>query len=116
MNMTPRQQRVFIERKKRYIKSIVVSLQHIAKVKHPRASSFNNVKEMTTELEILHSDTGKMWINAERIFWLKYNIDRFLEHTELCTKAHLLQCKGGQKSYSERMKDCIVSYIKDLEI
>jgi hypothetical protein len=114
--MTPKQQRMFLERKKRYIKTIVADLQHIAKTKHPRATSFNNIRTMVNELEVLHSDTGKMWPSAEKIFWLKYDIDRFLEETQLCTKAHLLQCKSGYKSYSERMKDCIINYMRDSEL
>lgn len=116
MNMTPKMQRIFLERKKRYINTIVSNLQHIAKSKHPRATSFNEIRERLIDLEVLHSDTGKMWLSAEKIFWLKYDIDRFLEVTNLCTKAHLLQCKNGFKGYSERMKDCIINYMKDTEL
>ena len=114
--LTPKQKIIFRERKKRYIHICVENLQNIGKSLHPRQTSFDNIRTSLTELEVLHSDTGKAWLGAEAIFWIKYDIDRFLEQTQLCTKAHLTACKTGHKSYSERMKDCILNYMKDSEL
>ena len=114
--LTPKQQRIFVERKRRWVKSIVEHLQHIAKSKHPRQTSFNAIRENLTKLEVLHSDSGKQWLTAEQVFWEKMNIDRFLEKTNLCTKDHLTACHRGRRSYSERMKEVIVNYLKDSEL
>ena len=114
--LTPKQKIIFRERKKRYIGICVENLQNIGKSLNPRQTSFDNIRTALTDLEILHSDSGKSWLGAERIFWEKYDIDRFLEKTQLCTKAHMIQCKSGLKSYSERMKDAILCYMKDSEL
>lgn len=114
--LTPKQEIIFSQRKRRYFREIVEQLQHISKSKNPRQTSFQIIREKLTELEILHSDTGKSWLTAEDVFWNKYNVDHFIESTGVCTKAHLQQCRNGHKSYSERLKEAIVNYIKTSDL
>lgn len=110
--LTPKQAIEFRNRKVRFIKGIVENLQYIAKQKNPPMHKFDEIRKWLAQLEELHTDIGKKWLTAEKIFWERYNIDKFLEDTNLCTKEHLYRCKNGTRAYTERMKECIVNYLQ----
>lgn len=114
--MTDKQREMFRNRKERYIRSIVKHLQYIAKTKHVREDTFDQLRQDITSLEDLHSDLGQRWLGAKEKFEKYYDIDAFLESENPCTKEHLTRVLAGQRSWSPRLKECVLNYMKKVTV
>lgn len=113
--MTEEQQIKYKERKRRSLASLSKNFRILATKKIVPQEVYIELREQISYMERLNSKLGKDFLTAEEKFWKHYNLEAFCE-SEGFSKAHMIKCKNGNRSYSPRLMETIINYIKKVTV
>ena len=108
--MTEKQERIFMERKARYMKELMDELAIMSKQKIPRSATWIKIRDSIRMLEQLHTPIGKKFPIAERKLWKYCDVRAFCLENDY-TYLHVRRCRDGLRTYSPRLQEVIINHV-----